>query len=277
MKHGQRMWGVAVLGLIQGLTEFLPVSSSGHLVVGQSVFGLAPASLLLDVVLHLGTLIPILWLYRLDIQKMVASVPRLLRPQESWSADPSLRLLLGVIVGSIPTALIGLFGRDAFSVLFGSPVAVSCAFIVTGGILLAGRRWSRSEVTAGSGGGQVTPWRAAIIGVAQGMAITPGISRSGTTISVGLIVGLERQLAARLSFVMSIPAILGAALLELREAGLANQEPLVLLMGASVAALSGYIALRWVLRAVRRGELHWFSWYLWPLGISLLVYSLVLS
>lgn len=266
--------GVFALGLIQGLTEFLPVSSSGHLVVGQRLLALAPASMLLDVVLHMGTLLPVLWLYRADLCDMLLRLPSLAHCRARWAAEPGLRLLVGVAVASVPTAFIGLLAHDLFERLFANTVAVGCAFLVTGAILFLAFWRRRGQSKADQRPDQITVGRALIVGLAQGIAITPGISRSGTTIATGLLVGLERELAARLSFVMSVPAILGATALELRKASAGDQGVGMLLVGAAAAAASGYLALRWVVRAVRRGELHWFAWYLWPLGTAVLVYSL---
>lgn len=261
--------GMALLGVIQGLTEFLPVSSSGHLVIGKTLFGLADPDLLVDVMLHVGTLLPVLWLYRRDLLEMLRSLGRLPAAGRLWADDGALRLTLCVVVGTIPTGLMGVGLKDHFERLFSSPLAVGFALLLTGVILmltrLARQRDEAPHRTLGLG-------RALVVGVAQGAAITPGISRSGTTIAVGLLLGIEREMAARLSFVMSIPAIVGAVLLTLRKAQAGVAAP-VLLLGVLSSALAGYLALRWVVALVRRGTLHRFAYYVWPVGVGVLIHS----
>lgn len=263
--------GMALLGAIQGLTEFLPVSSSGHLVIGKTLFGLAEPQLLVDVMLHVGTLLPVLWLYRRDLSEMILSLGRLPGARRHWQDDGPLRLTLCVIVGTLPTALMGVALKDLFEKLFSSTLAVGIALLFTGAILMLTRLGRQSDEqphrTLGLG-------RALLVGVAQGAAITPGISRSGTTIAVGLLLGIEREMAARLSFVMSIPAILGAVVLTLRKTQGGVSVPL-LALGVFTSALAGYLALRWVVALVRRGTLHRFSYYVWPVGIAVLVYTLI--
>lgn len=271
--------GIVLLGVIQGVTEFLPVSSSGHLVIGQVVVRLAPASLLLDVLLHVGTLLPVLWLYRVEIVQMAVAAGALVARRVGWSDDASLRLLLCVAVGSVPTALIGLWLQDLFEQLFSNTMAVGVAFIVTGAILMLTRqlRQRRTVAQGAESWRTLTFGRALLVGVAQGAAITPGISRSGTTIAAGLLLGVERETAARFSFLLSVPAILGATLLQLRALDETGGQLLQFAAGALGGAISGYIALRWVVSLVRRGELHWFAYYLWPLGASVLLYTLLSS
>jgi undecaprenyl-diphosphatase len=265
--------GIILLGVIQGLTEFLPVSSSGHLVIGQHILKLAPPDLTIDIILHVGTLMPVLWLYRRDLLEMIISLRRLPAVTRYWAEDGALRLTVCVVVGTIPTALVGVLLKDLFEKLFASTVAVGIAFLVTGGILMLTR--IRKEPTDEAPFETLTVLRAAAVGVAQSMAITPGISRSGTTIAVGLLVGVEREMVARLSFVMSIPAILGATILQLSKASFSAGQLGLYAAGAVAAAVSGYLALRWVVALVRKGEMHWFSFYLWPLGIAVLIYSFI--
>jgi undecaprenyl-diphosphatase len=277
----QDLLGALLLGLLQGLTEFLPVSSSGHLVLGGHVLGgLAAGSLLFDVLVHLGTLLPVLVFYRYELAEVLTVPLRLGKAPlaQLWRQDRGLRLAACVLLGTIPTGLMGVLLEDLFARLFSSLTAVGVAFLITGGILLLTRAGSRR-----AGGDEpadalleLTPVRALVIGLAQGLAITPGISRSGTTIAVGLLLGLDRAMAARFSFLLSVPAILGAVVLEARKLGDASAAPLgVFTAGAVAAAVSGYLALRWLVRLVKRGGLHWFAIYLWPLGISVLLYTLL--
>lgn len=275
------LWPALLLGLIQGLTEFLPVSSSGHLVVGSHLLPLHEPSLLFDVILHVGTLLPVLWLYRAELAQIVAALGRLVTKRSKaalWREDRGLRLAVCVAIGTVPTALMGALLEDLFERLFSSPTVVGVTFIVTGGILISTlirRGAGVAEEPADSHLG-LTPLRALVVGVAQGCAITPGISRSGTTIAAALLLGIDRTMAARLSFLLSIPAILGAVALHLRKATLAGGGELAIYVaGATVAAVSGYLALRLLVGLVRRGGMHWFALYLWPLGIAVLIWQLL--
>jgi undecaprenyl-diphosphatase len=207
----------------------------------------------------------VLVVFRADIYSMLRGL---------WAKDDEAhqgrRLLLLVIVGSIPTAIIGLTFKDTFEALFSSSTAVGLALIITGLLLMATQK---VKLTA-RGIEQTGIGRALLIGLAQGMAITPGISRSGATIAAGLLLGINREVAARFSFVLSIPAILGALALHIKDLEAPAQTNWVpLIIGAVVAALTGYIALKLLLKLVRGGRLHWFAYYCWALGISALIWS----
>ncbi len=255
----------AILGLVQGLTEFLPVSSSGHLVLLQKLMGFCEPELLFDVSVHVGTLFAVIVVFRADLYAMLRGL---------WATDQEARqgrrLLLLVIAGSIPTGIIGLTFKDTFESLFCSSTTVGVALLITGLILMATR-----FAPLATRGLAKTGWgRAVLIGVAQGLAITPGISRSGATIAAGLLLGLERELAARFSFVLSIPAILGALALQIKDMEAPTQTTWApLIVGAVVAAITGYIALKLLLKLVKGGRLHWFAYYCWALGIAALAWS----
>lgn len=261
LNHTQAIW----LGLVQGLTEFLPVSSSGHLVLGQSLLGLKGPVLLFDICVHVGTLAAVFVVFRSDIWSIVRGL---------WATDregrTGRRLLFLIVAGSIPTAALGLLFKDLFESLFASTAAVGAALLLTGLFLLLTRLapvGNRTVQTTGAA-------RALVVGLAQGLAITPGISRSGITISVGLLLGMDRRLAAHYSFLLSIPAILGALLLQIMHLNPQTDVSLsVLLTGGLVAALSGYFALNILLRVVRAGALHWFAPYCWALGLVALAFS----
>ena len=275
----QWLWPSLVLGLVQGLTEFLPVSSSGHLVLGQHLLRFSPPSLLFDITLHVGTLLPVVWLYRADLWAILRSLGRLGQARRAWQEDRGLRLLVCVALGTLPTGLMGAALNDLFERLFSSPAVVGVMFLITGGILMASRlsRAPQTDEEPADSHLTLTPLRALAVGVAQGLAITPGISRSGTTISAALLLGIERTMAARFSFLLAIPAILGAVALHARHVGSADRGLLpIYLAGALVAAASGYLALKWLVGLVRRGALCRFAYYLWPLGIGVLIYTLVL-
>lgn len=271
----------ALLGLIQGLTEFLPVSSSGHLVLFQQWLGdsffAADQSLLFDLVLHLGTLLPVLWYYRADLLRVVSAWLRPAQGEASeggilgWlRADPDRWLGFLVVVATIPTGLIGVGLKDVFESLFHGVRPVAFALLVTGALLLATKWRSGGERTAAD----LTIGTALLIGIGQGMAITPGISRSGSTIALALFLGFHRELAARFSFLLSVPAIVGALVL-LAKDGITVQgaHAAPLLIGFVSSMVVGYLALVMLVQLVKRGNLHRFTWYVWPLAVVALVWS----
>jgi undecaprenyl-diphosphatase len=267
-----------LLGIIQGLTEFLPVSSSGHLVLFQRLFGLQEAELFFDVCVHLGTLLAVLGVFRREIINIIAAVMRLFSKtgpsktiQQRMESDADLKMALLIVIGSIPTAVLGFLFRGIADRLFASAFITGLMLIVTG-LLLWLTRWSTTAI-AQTGADRLTPGKAFIIGIVQGLAIIPGISRSGSTISIGLLLGIRREMAARYSFLLSIPAIIGAGLLSFKE-GLSRPDPIhIALLGAVTAALVGYAALKSVLHVVKNGRLHWFAPYCWLAGILAVVFS----
>lgn len=248
-----------LLGVIQGLTEFLPVSSSGHLVLGQRLLGLTEPHLLFDVAVHVGTLLAVFVVFAEDLRLMALSF----LPGRDHDRR-GRRLIVLLLVGVVPAAVAGLLFRDAFEALYASTLTVGVALLVTGSLLMLtavipdGKRTLESR-------GVLTAF---VVGVAQAIAIIPGISRSGATISVGLLLGLGRDLAARLSFLLSIPAILGALVLQGANAGeLQAGDVMPLLVGGTSAAITGYVALRLLVRVVQRGKMHWFALYCWTIGV----------
>jgi undecaprenyl-diphosphatase len=248
------------LAVVQGLTEFLPVSSSGHLVLAQTFFGIAPASAFIyDIVLHLGTALAALLFYRRDVAAVLRGLmpPYRLAPPEIQQAR---RLLLLLAAATLPTAVIGLSFKDFFEGLFASPTAVVAALAVTGTFLIAA-----SLLRPATQQLEGAPWwKAAFVGIAQGIAIVPGISRSGSTIVGGLAVGLRREDAVRFSFLLSLPAICGAALLELRHPPAGSPGvPVALAVAGFAAAATGYLAILVVLRWTRAGKLWQFGLYCW--------------
>ena len=268
-----------LLGIIQGLTEFLPVSSSGHLVLFQQLFGLKEAELFFDVCVHLGTLLAVMVVFRKEITNIISALARLLSSRGSkktlWQkieSDPDLKLALLIVIGSIPTAVMGFLFRGIADRLFASAFIVGLMLILTG-LLLWITRWAAPHGEK-PGADRLTFQNALIIGVVQGLAIVPGISRSGSTISIGLLRGISREAAARYSFLLSIPAIIGAGLLSLK-AGLSQADPVIRisLLGAVTAAFVGYGALRCLLHLVKKGRLHLFAPYCWLAGILAIVFS----
>lgn len=239
--------GLLLLGIVQGLTEFLPVSSSGHLVVLQRIVDVGEQAVLTDLVLHVGTLVPALWFFRADVVGVVRDT---FAGQGPFLKRPGVHLAVLVLAATVPTAIIGLTFEDLFEALFNEPLAVAPAFLVTAGLLWATPRTEDGTLDLLD----VHPGRAALIGLAQGFAITPGISRSGTTIAVALLLGLRREVAIKLSFLMSVPAIVGALILKSRDVVPGEVDPLPLVVGALGAAVSGYLALAWLVKLVHEGD-----------------------
>ena len=253
------LWA-ALLGLVQGLTEFLPVSSSGHLVLAGHLIGLPSTGLVFELLLHLATLAAVVFYYRSDVMGLFKAVPRALRaPRIGYHEDPEVRLGLLIIAASIPTAVIGLAFKDHFEALTAYPQAVGGALLVTAVLLLATHfiqpRQSDLNLRV-----------ALLIGLAQGLAITPGISRSGATIALALLLGIATTQAARFSFLISIPAIAGAAILKLRD-GLDQLEFLPAVVGFLVASISGYLALRWLVALVKARRFAAFAPYCAVVGL----------
>jgi len=260
----------AALGVIQGLTEFLPVSSSGHLVIVQSWLGFEDPQLFFDIAVHVGTLAAVLVVYRNDLLGMGTAIVRLAARRQSDSDRDSLILLKWVLVSTVPAAIAGILAGDFFESLFASPLAASLFLIVTGAILISSRWALREQTTVG----RMTPLQALGVGLAQAFAILPGISRSGATIVCGLWMGLKRDLAVRYSFLLAIPAVLGAALLSLPDA-FANGVQMAILgpvfCGGLIAGVTGFFAIRWLIRLVSRGRLYPFAYYCWGFAAVALV------
>jgi undecaprenyl-diphosphatase len=242
-----------VLGIIQGLTEFLPISSTGHLVLGRKLLGMGEAGLFLDTLLHFGTLIALVAVYWDDIQGLIRR--------------PFSRLGLLLMVGTIPTALIGLSFEEYFEQISKTGSTIGVEFLVTGFILMAAERWKESAQKRFE---QITWTDALIIGTLQGAAIMPAISRSGLTIAGSLLRGIHKEDAARFSFLISLPAIFGACVLQgkkLLDHQVSEMVGLIpLLAGTFAAAVSGYIAVKWMIRILNKGSLKIFAYYVWALG-----------
>jgi undecaprenyl-diphosphatase len=257
-----------VLGVVQGVTEYLPVSSSGHLVIFQALFGLTEPALFFDIVLHAATLIAVVWYYWTDLTTslagLVAGIGRIARGESIrrvYETDEGFRLWTLIVAGTIPTGIIGVGFKDYFETLFGAPWRVGLMLMVTGLILLSTR-------FAGEGGrtiGRFRLWEAVVIGVAQGMAITPGISRSGTTIAAALLMGVERETAARFSFLLSLPSIAGALILKF-EPSTSEATAAGFAVGFIASLLTGYLCLAFLVAIVKRGGLSWFAWYCFAVG-----------
>jgi len=261
-----------LLGILQGATEFIPVSSSGHLVLVPWLLGWPEPSLVFDTIVHWGTLLAVVTYFWRDWWLLISAW---LRGLVHWDwSDPHARMLWLLILGTIPAAVLGYLLEDFFEGLFSEPVWVSIFLLVTAGLLAASEWMARQTREA-----RDLRWQdALIIGLGQAAAIAPGISRSGATISVGLWRGLERAEAARFSFLLSAPIIFGAGLLQLTDL-LAEPNPLaqgsLLVAGFVAAAVSGYICIGALLRYLQHGRLYPFAIYCALFGTFCLLVALV--
>ncbi len=259
-----------LLGLVQGITEFLPISSSGHLVIIQHFLpGFEAPGLLFDLLLHLGTIVAVCAYFRQDLKGMISSLFAGKNPSDKTIAN-NRKLVLLVVIGSVPTALIGLGIKDIVKVLFNQPGLAAGMLLVTAVLLLAADRVKKADRLLEQMG-----WlEAVLIGTIQGMAIIPGISRSGSTIAMGIYCKLDRELAARYSFLLMLPAVLGATLLEARhllEFWQTADNIGVLLAGTSTAVVVGYFTIGVLMRIVAKQRLSYFAYYCIAAGLVTLL------
>ncbi len=258
-----------ILGVVQGVAEFLPISSSGHLVIcgaimdainGTSGTDLDNAGMQLNVALHVGTLFSILAVYRRDL----------------ISIAKDMKLVTAVVVATIPIVIVGFTLKDQIKAAFGSPLMAGCGLLITACMLAAGRKLEKGELELEHISNKHALW----VGVFQAIAICPGVSRSGSTISGGLIAGFKREAAAKFSFLIAIPAISGAAVLELKDildpehASAAATPVGALTLGALTSFLVGYASLELLLKLVSKDRLHWFSIYCGLAGLTTVAWQL---
>lgn len=249
-----------VLGIVQGLTEFLPVSSSGHLAVVAHLLGIAP-DLGSSILLHAGTLVAVIVFYAGDLWAMLQSLFGAGQEPKKWR-----RLFWLLVIASVPTAIIGVLLASRVEKAFGSLRAVGVSFILTGVVLwLAGHR-----PPGRIGANRARPGQAILVGIGQGVAVFPGVSRSGLTVATGLLLGFEREFAARFAFLLSVPAIGGAFALDMLH-GLGTSGAMAWhrpdWLGFAVAAVAGYVSIRFLLRLIEKGKLAVFSYYCWLAGL----------
>lgn len=240
-----------ILGIVQGIAEFLPISSSGHLVIADALLRdfngteTPKESVTMEIALHFGTLLSILLVYRHDLKKLLFD----------------RQLMMMIVIATVPVGLVGILLKDYIDDAFSKPILAGCALMVTAAFLLAGRKLQG----AGKPLNQMTILNATVIGLFQAIAIIPGISRSGSTIAAGMANGLNREESARFSFLIAIPAIAGATLVQAKdlvtgdESYTGNAGPV--LLGTLISFLVGVIALRWLLRIVVADRLHIFAVY----------------
>ncbi len=270
-----------ILGIVQGLTEFLPVSSSGHLALGKHLLGLPTHGLMFEVMLHVATALAVVLAFRRRLSGMVAALPRAFK-LDAWKVNSgsskeqleragNLRLMLFLILGTVPAGVAGLLLKDSVESAFNSPRMVCLMLIVTGAVLIA------SRFAPGANRRGLTWSRVLLIGVAQACALLPGISRSGMTITTGLLLGLSPGLAAEFSFLLALPAIFGATVVEIASqfavAPPAFPGTWPLIVGLGSAFFSGLIAIFFLLKVLQKGRFAYFALYCWAvaaLGLILL-------
>ncbi len=246
-----------ILGILQGVTEFLPVSSSGHLVIGSELLDFHNQGVTFDVFVHLGTLFAVIVFFRCEIKDMFLAPFRFLAGDRDRDVFHFLLLDIYIIIATLPAVFVGLFLKDSVEAIFANLFLVFAMLAVTGCIMILSRFLPRRNKKPG-------PLKALFIGCAQACAIMPGLSRSASTIFAGMLLGLDRETAARFSFLMAVPAISGAAVLQLgnvfqAEAG--DFSVLQIAAGTLAAAISGYFAIALLLDIVKKNRLQWFGYY----------------
>jgi undecaprenyl-diphosphatase len=258
--HSQTAVVSVILGIIQGLTEFLPISSSGHLAIAEYLFGFSSPSLFFEILVHLATLVAVIIFFRKEILK--------LRIYELF--------LLGI--GTIPAVLVGLLLKDFIEQAFGSMLEIAIEFSITGALLLYAHKKlaaQKDEPLPEVDLKKITPLQAFIIGIWQAFAILPAISRSGATVVGALLLGIDRQTAFTFSFLLSIPAILGATVLEFSDLDSVKGLPQIVILGYTLAFLFslifGLISLKWFQQVVKKTQMKWFAFYCFLLSALVLL------
>ena len=248
-----------ILGLVQGLTEFLPISSSAHLVLIPHFLGWQSAPVFFDIMLHLGTLIAVLFFFYKDILRLFTT---------------ERRLIILIIIACIPAFLVGVLFKDIIEKLFENPIGVSVLLLVTGVFLYAAPSTIQGQNTKNKA---ISFFDALLIGIAQAFAIAPGISRSGATITTALFRGVSAEESARFSFLLSIPVILGAFVFKFKDIGFKIQGLLSApyVVGMIAAAISGFFAIKFVFKAIKAGKFKMFAYYCWAIGIFSLLFIFI--
>lgn len=258
-----------ILGIVQGVTEFVPISSSGHLVLVPWLLGWQNPGLAFDAMLHLGTLAGVVAFFWRDLRELIVGALMSVK-ERSLAGEPRRRIAWLILIGTIPGAVMGFILEDFFEGLFGAPFWVGVLLLCTGALLTLSERFGRRSLEV-----QQMSWIDALwVGLGQALAIAPGISRSGATIGAGLWRGLRRDGAARYSFLLGIPIILGAGLFKLRDLlvspVLSGSVP-ILVFGFLAAAISGFLSIKLLLAYLRRRRLYPFAIYCWVVGVGSIV------
>lgn len=251
-----------ILGIVQGLTEFFPISSSAHLVIFQHFFNIKKEAPLLDAILHAGTLMAIVLVFWNEIIKIMKDIPFIFK--RNGAGKEGVKLLYLLLVGTFPAVIIGLIFQEKIESAFSSPKQAGVFLLFTSLMLFLTKFTREKNKTKG--------YHALIIGIFQALALLPGISRSGATIASALALGWEREFAFKFSFLLSIPAIAGANILELSTSKISNLNPIALTSGFVISFISGLIALKILSPLVKRGKLYLFSIYCLITGLGILLF-----
>ena len=268
------IWQAVLLGIIQGITEWFPVSSSGHLVLTKHFLDIEP-SLFFDVFIHFGSAIVVLFIFRKDVKDVIVSFfSALIESPESglkaFTKTGKRKLATYIIIGSIPTGIIGLLVSIYYEGFFSDPIIVGIALLVTGIVLLTTKDKDGKKTEE-----YMDTKDALSVGFMQGLASIPGISRSGFTISASLDRGIERETAARYSFLLFLPAITAAGILKITDLPKGeNPDLMILMIGTITAMLVGYITIKALLALIRKGEFYKFSIYCFAVGIIVILLSI---
>ena len=260
-----------ILGLIQGLTEYLPVSSSGHLTIGANIFGLSgEENLTFTVAVHVATVLSTIVVLWREIVWIISDLFKF-----KW--NDGTRYAFNIVISMIPVAIVGFFFKDKVEAIFGSGLLVVGICLLITAALLAFSYWAKPRQRE-----NITPLHAFVIGIAQAIAVLPGLSRSGSTIATGLLLGNKKEKLAQFSFLMVIPPILGEALLDVKDmaemgisTAMAGLPTMSLIIGFVTAFVSGCIACRWMINIVKKGKLIWFALYCAVVGLAAIVIPLI--
>ena len=259
-----------ILGLIQGLTEYLPVSSSGHLAIGQALFGLedGESNLTFTVLVHIATImstVVILW----------SEIVWIFKDLFKWKWNEGTKYVVNILISMIPVAIVGFFFKDTIEEVFGSGLLIVGIMLIVTATLLTFSYYAKPRQKE-----NISPVHAFIIGIAQACAVMPGLSRSGSTIATGLLLGNKKEKLAQFSFLMVIPPILGEALLDVKDIfevgfseAMSGLSPMAALVGFLAAFISGCFACKWMINIVKKGKLIWFAVYCFIVGGIAIIFA----
>ena len=259
MKFTLTLIDMLILAVVQGITEWLPISSFGHLAIVEESLGLE-LPLVFNVMLHIGTVFVVLAVFWRDIIKIVKAFISL-----DFKTDEG-KLAIFITVGSVPTALIGFFFHDIFESFSHNLLAVGVALLITGFVLFISKRRKTDR--------ELSYLDSLLIGTAQGIAITPGISRSGVTIATGFLRRVKKEIAFKYSFLLSVPAVIGATAMESRDLVVGNVDVIALFLGAIISMTVGYISLKSLQKIVTKEKFHLFAYYCWIVGLITVLFHL---
>ncbi|MDO5851533.1 MAG: undecaprenyl-diphosphatase UppP [Methanobacteriaceae archaeon] len=265
-----------ILGAVQGISEFLPISSSGHLVLIQQLLGVQ-TGLAFDTILHLGTLVAIFSFFWKDILRLIGGFIGSLKDitegnfKKGIQKNVSKKFAWLLIIGTIPTGILGILFKDAIETVFRGTIFVGVFLLITGIILYYSQRHSSGKITTK----EMSFTQSIIIGICQGLAIFPGISRSGATIASGLCIGLEREYAARYSFLLSIPAVMGAGLIQIKDIVSLDMSITALIAGFISSIIFGYYSIKLLIKMIKGWSLDIFAYYCWIVGILTIILTLI--